>query len=136
MKKLALTIALTLGTAGLAHGDPHNVFGTFATESGNSHITIADCGDGSPCGTVSWIDPDSMEPGETPKTKTGDPVLGLQMLEGFKRKRKDWRSGTIYDPEGDKTYASRLKRLADGRLQVKGCSGPFCQTLVWTEVTG
>ena len=138
MNKTILIAALTLATAGMAHADGHSVFGTFATEVGSSHITIVDCGDGSPCGTISWIDPASMAPGETPEsvqTKAGEPILGLLMLERFKKKKKDWRGGTIYDPEADKRYSSRLKRLTNGKLQVKGCIGPICQTQIWTEVS-
>lgn len=134
---LCLAIVAT-GFTMTAQADPLDVFGTFLTQKGNSHVTIADCGDSSPCGTVAWIDPASMPDGLTPdaaRTKSGKPVLGLLMLEGFERQKKDWRGGTIYDPERDKTFASRLKRLENGDLQVKGCVGPVCQTQVWTEVT-
>ena len=133
---LAVALALPF-LAGVANADPHDVFGTFATQAGTSHIEIIDCGDGTPCGRVSWIDPDAMEPGLTPetaRTKAGDRVLGLLMLEGFERRKSDWRGGTIYDPENDKTYASRLKRRGDGKLIVKGCIGPLCQTQLWSEV--
>ncbi|MEL6859710.1 MAG: DUF2147 domain-containing protein [Pseudomonadota bacterium] len=135
MRLIALSIgAIALVTTAQAQ-DKHDVFGTYLTEAGTSAVTIEDCGDGSPCGRVSWIDPNAMEPGMTPetaKTKTGDPVLGLLMLQGFKKRKNDWRGGTIYDPEGDKTYASRLKRLGDGRLQVKGCVSVVCQSQVWS----
>ena len=128
------TFAAILASA--AHADPHNVFGTWVTEAGTSHIQIADCGDETPCGTVVWIDPDELEPGVSPQTAVdanGDNVLGLKMLYGFSKKRKDWRSGTIYDPEAGKTYGSQIKLRDDGKLQVKGCIGPFCQTQVWTK---
>lgn len=131
---LALGVVLFGATAHAEDG--HNVYGTFLTQAKTSTVTIEDCGDDSPCGRVSWIDPNAMEPGDTPETaltKAGDPVLGLLMLQGFDKKKKDWRGGTIYDPENDKTYASRLKRLGDGRLQVKGCIGPICQTQIWEE---
>ena len=130
------TMAL-LAPLSIANAESHDVFGLFATEEGGSHISIEDCGDGSPCGTIYWIDPSGIEDGMAPEdltTKSGKKVLGLLMLEGFSRKRSDWRGGTIYSPEADKTYASRLKRLADGSLQVKGCVGPICQTQIWTAV--
>lgn len=131
-----LFAGLAFGLAGTAQAqDPHNVFGTFTTQEGTSRVEITDCGDATPCGRISWIDPAAMEPGVTPQTattKTGDPVLGLLMLQSFKKKKKDWRGGTIYDPEADKTYAARLKRLASGDLQLKGCIGPICQTQIWT----
>jgi len=126
-----------LGLAGVAMADPHDVFATFLTEEGTSHIRIVDCGDGTPCGTVSWIDPASLKDGMTPEdviSKKGEQVLGLQLLGGFDRKKKDWRGGTVYDPENDKMYSARLKRMDNGDLQLKGCIGPLCQTQVWTFV--
>lgn len=131
---IASTLAFGVCIAG-AHADPHNVFGTYATTEGTSHVQISDCGDGTPCGRVVWIDPASLPEGTTPETatsKSGENVLGLTMLQGFERKQKDWRNGTVYDPENDRTYAARIKRLDDGRLELKGCVGPFCQTQVWT----
>lgn len=137
MKIIALAAASLLAIATPAFADPLNVFGTFATQAGNSHIKIADCGDGTPCGKVVWIDPEGLPPGETVDTVSdakGAKIMGLQLLNGFARKAADWRGGTIYDPEAGKTYASRLKRLANGNLEVKGCIGPICQTQVWTPV--
>ncbi|MEM9842127.1 MAG: DUF2147 domain-containing protein [Pseudomonadota bacterium] len=134
IKIIGLSAAALLFSFGAQAEDQHNVFGTFLTQAKTSTVTIEDCGDGSPCGRVSWIDPEAMAPGETPetaKTQAGEPVLGLLMLQGFDKRRNDWRGGTIYDPEADKSYASRLKRLPDGRLQVKGCISLICQTQVW-----
>lgn len=130
----ALTTVLSVHVQ-TAAADAHDVFGTFLTEEQNSHIEIVDCGDGSPCGRVVWLDASKLDPGITPetaKTKSGAKVLGLLMLQGFERKDSDWRDGTIYAPDKDKTYASRLKRLEDGNLQVKGCISFLCQTQIWT----
>ncbi len=136
--KPVITAAVLLFAAANAAADPHAVFGTFATEAGDSHIEIRDCGDGTPCGTVVWIDPATLPPGETPESvrspATGKPVLGLTMLSGFKKKSGDWRNGEIYSPKADKTYSSRLKRLDDDNLEVKGCIAFLCQTQVWTPV--
>jgi uncharacterized protein (DUF2147 family) len=128
----------------LAHGDGLDVNGTWLTQSQTAHIEIADCGDGTPCGRLVWMDPASMRPGVTPQTAKDinnpdpdlreRPVLGMQLLSGFEARRKDWRGGEIYDAESGKTYGSRLKRLDEDRLQLKGCIGPFCQTQVWTRV--
>ncbi|MEL6568791.1 MAG: DUF2147 domain-containing protein [Pseudomonadota bacterium] len=141
MKLLAL-IAISLGLAAGAHADSKDVFGIWLTEAGSAKLEISDCGDGSPCGRVVWMDPAAMRPGLTPETATDEnnpdpalrdtPVLGLLMLSDFDARRRDWRGGKIYDPESGRTYGSRLKKLEDGTLQVKGCIGPICQTQVWT----
>lgn len=137
MPKIAVMFFLTLFMANAAYADSHDVFGTFLTEEKNSHIQIKDCGDGSPCGVIVWLNPATLDAGVTPETaksKAGEPVLGLTMLKGFSRKKNDWRGGTIYDPGKDKTYASRLSRLDNGDLEVKGCIAFICQTQTWTPV--
>ena len=120
-----------------AFANSHDVYGTYLVVEKTSHVQITDCDDGSPCGVIVWLDPESLEPGVTPETatsKSGEPVLGLTMLEGFSQAKNDWRGGTIYHPGKDKSYASKLKRLANGTLEVKGCISFFCQTQIWTEV--
>ena len=117
--------------------DSHDVNGLFLVEDKNSKIEIYDCGDGSPCGRVVWINPDSLDPGETPesvRSKRGELVLGLKILSGFSRGKNDWRAGEIYSPEADKTYSSKLKRMDDKLLQVKGCIAFFCETQKWTKL--
>lgn len=139
MKLQIISGAAFLFMTGTASADgPHDVFAIFSPPAGTSHVEISDCGDGTPCGTIVWIDPASLPDGETPEevvSANGERVLGLTMLEGFEEKRKDWRGGTVYDPENDKLYAARIKRLDDGSLQLKGCIGPFCQTQVWSHVS-
>ncbi len=116
-----------------------DVAGLWLTPDGASHVEIADCGDGTPCGSVSWIDPaatdatrDENNPDETLRSR---PLIGLEILQGFERKDDRWRGGTIYDPEDGRSYGSRLKSKDDGTLEVKGCIGPICQTQIWTPVS-
>ena len=138
MKRFIPLLALASVVVGTAQANPHDVFGTFLTHKKTAHVEIADCGDGSPCGTVVWIDPAAISNGATPEEAVdakGQKILGLTMLEGFQKKKSNWASGKIYDPEDGKTYGSRLKRLDDGTLQVKGCIGPLCQTQIWELVT-
>ena len=139
MRQFLLAIAIICGLPALASADEaHNVFGTFLTHDGGSHIRITDCGDGSPCGRVVWINPETRGPGQRADTVLdvkGTPILGSTLLKDFTRGGNDWRKGKVYDPENDKMYGARLKRLGDGSLQLKGCLGPFCQTKVWTPVS-
>ncbi len=119
-----------------ANADPHDVYGTFFTEDNGSKIQISDCGDGSPCGKIIWVNPETIEDGlsaEDLKSKAGEPILGLEIVKGFSQKKKDWRGGTIYDPGKDKTYSSRMKKLDNGNLEVKGCISFFCVTQIWVE---
>ncbi len=120
--------------AAAAH-DALDVYGAWLTEKQNSVVVVSQC-DATPCGEIVWIDaPDaaSLTDVENPdEALRGRPLLGLEMLYGFEAKKDQWKKGRIYDPETGKTYGSRLRRLDDGSLQVKGCIGPVCQTQIWT----
>ena len=128
----------TIFVIGIANAANINVAGLWLTADGAAHVQIEDCGDGTPCGTVVWVDP-NQEGSSTddnnpdPKLK-GQSVVGSKMLWGFKSKKDKWASGKIYDARDGRTYKSKLKLTQDGRLEVKGCIGPFCKTLVWTRV--
>jgi len=115
-----------------------NVAGLWLTADGSAHVNIADCGDGTPCGIVVWVDPAQAGGGfddNNPDPElNGQSIVGSKMLWGFKAKKQKWTSGKIYDARDGKTYKSKLKLTEDGKLNVKGCVGPFCKTLVWTKV--
>lgn len=138
MKRTMLAAAVASAFCGTAAADPFDVFGRYVLPSGDSHVQISDCGNGSPCGKIVWIHAQDLPPGKTVAdiaNEKGEKILGYKLLQGFERKSKDWRGGKIHDPMEHKTYDSRLKRLADGNLEVKGCVGPICQTQIWKPVS-
>lgn len=137
--KTALTlIAMPVLMMPLSAQANMSIEGLWAVESGDAHITVKDCGDATPCGTLAWFDEakaeattDELNP--DPELK-GQPLLGSRVFWGFKPKKGKWSSGKIYDAESGKTYKSKLELAKDGTLKVKGCIGPICQTQVWTRV--
>jgi len=132
----SMIIGISILISASANADVHDVFGTFFTKGNESKVKIEDCGNGSPCGKIIWVNPETIEEGRSPKdlrSKAGKPVIGLRVLKDFKRKKNDWRGGTIYHPGRDKTYASRIKKLDNGNLEVKGCIAFFCVTQMWVE---
>ncbi len=135
-KFLAAAAAAILASAG-ASAQTMDVAGVWLTQDQTSKIEIADCGDGTPCGRIAWIDPEAQSDVTTDihnpnAALRGRPILGLTLLSGFEARRDGWRRGEIYNPETGRTYGSRLKLMDDGNLQLKGCLGPICQTQVWT----
>jgi uncharacterized protein (DUF2147 family) len=112
------------------------VSGRWFTDNKDSVIEIGQCG-AVVCGkVVRVIKPtpdgkpaiDSNNPNPALRKR---PILGMILLSDFKDDGKSWR-GQIYDPRAGKTYKSFLARLPNGTLQVKGCVGPFCRTLIFT----
>lgn len=139
MKKFIFALAATtlLSTPAFAE-DGKDVFGLWQVGSGSAVVKIADCGDGTPCGTLYSINTENPEAALDSNNPDPDlatkPLLGSRMLWGFEEKSKRWSSGKIYDAESGKSYKSKIKKLEDGTLEVKGCVGPFCQSQIWTAV--
>lgn len=135
---LVLAVFGTL-TVSTAFADPHDVQGLWLTQDQDSIISIRDCGDGTPCGfvhsPVGEPDPDFTHDVHNPDPELrGQPLLGMKMMHGFKKRGNGWRRGKIYDPTTGKTYGSGMSVDRDGNLKVKGCLGPLCQTQIWTPV--
>jgi len=116
-----------------------DIEGLWLVESGNGKVEVKDCGDGTPCGTLVWIDETQGDSyldvnNADPKLRER-PLLGSPVFWGFKKKGDVWKSGYIYDAEGGKTYKSKIKLTKDGNLKVKGCVGPICQSQIWVKAT-
>ena len=111
---------------------------TWRTQSGAGTVRIEACGTKT-CGRILTGTPkagetglDFRNPNAALRTR---PLIGANILSNFVRQADDsYKQGTIYNPEDGKTYRSEFKLKADGRLEVKGCVGPFCQTQIWTPV--
>jgi uncharacterized protein (DUF2147 family) len=130
MKKLFLLLALTLiGTAWLS-AQADKVVGFWLTGEGTSQVQIYKGSDGKYYGKISWLE----EPNEDGKPKVDSenpdpalknrPILGLPLLQGFEydKKDKEWKNGSIYDPDNGKTYDCYMW-FEDGdhsTLQIKG----------------
>ncbi len=138
-KSLILVATLLSFDAGLsAHASElSDVTGDWLTVGGKAKVTISDCGDGTPCGEIAWLDPVSAEgdiDGNNPDPALRErPLVGVMMLWGFKEKKGRWIKGQIYNPEDGKTYGSRIELETHSILKVKGCVGPICKTQIWSR---
>lgn len=137
MRKLALTAAISMIASPALATDGKDVFGIWKVQSGSALVEIKDCGDGTPCGNLVFIDapdPASVLDDKNPDAELAKkPLLGSRMLWGFEAKKSKWSGGRIYDAESGKDYKSKIKLQDDGTLEVKGCMGPFCQSQIWTR---
>jgi len=141
MNKLLATL-IVLALAGPARADTNtgafNAYGLWLTQAKDAHVEITDCGDGTPCGALVWVEPETAVSdydirNDDPQLR-GRTLIGVPIVWGYSRGQKDWRGGYIYNPEYGETYKSSMRLQKDGRLKVKGCLGPLCITNIWTRV--
>ena len=78
---------------------------------------------------------DKMDIYNPDESRKRQPVIGLNIVEGFRYKGKNkWIDGRIYDPDNGKTYSCYMK-LEGNELKVRGYIGIALigRTTVWTR---
>ncbi len=139
-----LCLTLAVNRAGAAGADPSPV-GVWATDGGDSHVKIVECGTNL-CGTIVWLkDPLGDDGKDAVDSKNPDPSLrskklvGLMLLSGFEQDKDDpgkWIHGRIYDPDDGRTYSCNLTVQDRDAIRVRGYIGfsLLGKTQVWTRV--
>lgn len=93
-------------------------------------------------GKIVWLNEPLNDAGQPKLDKNNSneelrqrPVLGLNLISGFKYEKGKWVDGEIYDPENGKTYDCVIK-MDDKHLEVRGYVGfaMFGRTVVWERV--
>ena len=128
-----LNLLFTLAALNAAP-EPGDILGRWQTENPDGIVVVADCGDGTPCGTlrITGPDADALDANNPDEALRDRPLDGAAMLWGFERARDgSWRRGRIYDPEGGRVYRARLERTGEATLKVDGCLGPICRSQTW-----
>ncbi|PJE38209.1 DUF2147 domain-containing protein [Pseudooceanicola lipolyticus] len=124
-----LTLAAALGGAALA--DP--VDGTWKTAEGETggylHVTIGPCG-AAICGTIAQAF-DASGAASADYAHLGKKLIWDMTAEGGGA----YSGGTIWAPDTDKTYRSKMALSGDA-LEVKGCvaGGLICRGQTWTRI--
>lgn len=117
-----------------------DVSGTWLTQAGDARIAVSRCGL-EICGRIVWLK-DPID-GATGKAQTDDKnpnpslakrkILGLSILSAMKPKGASW-SGSIYNADDGKTYATTIVLMNENSLKVTGCVGSLCGSETWSRV--
>ncbi len=138
---IAFTLFLSLFTSQLIAQDASTILGTWLTSSKEAKIEITQEGNIF-SGKIIWLK-EPNNPDGTPKTDTKNddeslrntPIIGYQILKGFKWDDGKWEDGTIYDPKTGNTYDCVIESPENGVLDVRGYVGfsMFGRTDTWTR---
>jgi uncharacterized protein (DUF2147 family) len=139
--RLPVAIGLAAAAAFSTPARALDVAGVWEVEDGDIHVEIWPCGE-SLCGDIVWLRK-PLDRGGRPQLDRANedrslrdrPLLGIELLEGFKRTAANrWEGGRIYNPRDGQTYRVDVEVLSDDRLKVRGCQLVFCGEELWRRV--
>jgi len=134
---VALIVCAVVASDALA-SDLADLTGRWRDTRYGALVDISDCGNGTPCGWLTWVDARLTE-GQTQDVRNRDPLLrtralvGLPVLWNFASSPEGWREGRLYNPDDGKTFRAHLRLLSASELRVTGCMGLLCLSEVWTR---
>jgi uncharacterized protein (DUF2147 family) len=146
MRMVLMMISFLLGaTAAIADAAAASAEGNWLTQKHDGIIEIFRCDGETLCGKLAWfrIKPDDPNPqaldlNNPDPTRRNRSLCGLVFMTGFKPSGPDsWEDGTVYDPDGGKTYHATMKLRGDGTLDLHGYIGISLigRSEIWTRDT-
>jgi uncharacterized protein (DUF2147 family) len=143
LKSVALLLGALVMTGAATPGPPPE--GNWLTEKKDGIVEISRCGGDTLCGSLVWFRIDANDPNpqaldikNPDPARRNQPLCGLTFMYGFKPAGPNsWEDGTVYDPEGGKTYHATLKLQADGTIDLHGYIGISLigRSEIWTRDT-
>jgi uncharacterized protein (DUF2147 family) len=128
MKKITIALLLTIYSMSGFTQESDKILGIWWNEEKTTKIEVKKV-DGKFSGTIVYMIPEKYENGQPPKDDNNPneilqsrSLIGLQILSGFvyDAKKKEWKSGTIYDPKSGNTYDCYAWMEHDDLLKLKG----------------
>ncbi len=140
---LALVFLAGLPKAIQAATPQDAIVGTWLTDDGASKVDVSatKSADGSSVytGKVTWLKEPTRDGQPLRDANNADtglrqrPILGIEILSGFKATAGGWSGGTVYSPRAGKSFPADLSIAPDGRLQLKVKAGIVSKTDYWTR---
>jgi uncharacterized protein (DUF2147 family) len=129
MRKGAIIVLFMVFGALQLQAQADRVVGFWLTEKKTSQVEIFKSPSGTYEGKLVWLDEPNDENGQVKKDKDNPnaalrsrPLKGVLLLKDFKydASSKEWKGGTIYDPENGKTYDAFMWFDDNNTLKIKG----------------
>jgi uncharacterized protein (DUF2147 family) len=140
---LAMVAVAWLPLSGHAAAPQDAIVGTWLTDDAASkvEVTATKAADGSSvyAGKVTWLKEPTRDGKPLRDANNADaglrerPILGIEILSGFKATAAGYSGGTVYSPRAGKNFPADLSIAPDGRLQLKVKAGIMSKTDYWTR---
>lgn len=127
---VGLTVAAGNAWAG-GNGGGAAIYGTWSNPKGTIDVRTAPCGERL-CGEIVRASPKAIDDA---RKKGVNQLVGLQLLQDYKRRSDDW-AGRVYVPDMGRTFSSRIAFVGPDQIRISGCliGGILCKSQVWHRV--
>jgi uncharacterized protein (DUF2147 family) len=133
MKSLSLAALGFFLLAGAAQAQALDPSGTYLSESGETQVRIAKCGQAY-CGTIVSIQGDAKDVNNPETSLRGRSLVGVQMISDLRPSGNGF-TGQLYNYKDGKTYTGKMS-FAGKSMQLSGCvlGGLICRSQTWAKL--
>ena len=124
---------LLLAAAGPAEAQKLSPAGTWASQTGETRVRIAPCGQ-QMCGTIVWVKSPGKDVHNPDPAQRGRDLVGIRMVTMSPSGSDQWK-GTLYRYTDGQTFSGSMKMTGQNTMELSGCaiSGIFCRSQTWTR---
>lgn len=133
MKSTFLAALGILVLAGSVQAQTFDPSGTYLSESGETRVRIARCGQAY-CGTIVSVQGDAKDTNNPDPNQRGRSLVGVQMISNITPSGEGF-AGQLYNYKDGKTYSGKMT-FQGKAMQLSGCvlGGLICRSQTWTKV--
>lgn len=133
MRSLILSALGLCLLTGAAHAQARDPSGTYLSESGETRVRIARCGQAY-CGTIISVRGDAKDASNPDASLRGRSLVGVQMISDIRPSGEGF-TGQLYNYKDGKTYTGKMS-FAGKTMQLSGCvlGGLICRSQTWAKL--
>jgi uncharacterized protein (DUF2147 family) len=132
MRSLTLAALGLCLLTGAAHAQAQDPSGIYLSESGETRVRIAKCGQVY-CGTIVSVQGEPKDVNNPDASLRGRSLVGTQMISNIQPAGQGF-TGQLYNYKDGRTYTGKMT-FAGKSMQLSGCVlGLFCRSQTWAKL--
>lgn len=129
----AATLALTLLTGAVQAQSAPSIYGTWLNPHGSVAVRTGACAQDRLCGIIVWANAEAQSDARDGGTAR---LVGTALLEDYKADGSGGWQGTVFIPDMNKRFYSKIEQVDANTMRLKGCilGGLICKAQLWKRI--
>ncbi|HYF54497.1 MAG TPA: DUF2147 domain-containing protein [Salinarimonas sp.] len=135
MRRTILACVALAGLALPAAAQGTDPSGMWQSETGDTRVRIARCGDAY-CGTIVQVKGEAKDVNNPSEALRSRNLVGVRMIDQIRPVQGGGFQGQLYNFRDGKTYTGKMTLKSPSALELSGCvlGGLVCRSQTWTKV--